>query len=970
MADKEFPQKKVLSLVLCVAVMLSVMVMGAGAAFSDQDKIENTEAVDACSALNIIGGYEDGSYHPERNIKRSEITKMICVALNGGKEPNVSTNTTPTFSDVRGTNAAWAEGYIESCVAQGIISGVGGGRFSPNGNVTGTQLAKMLLVALGYDSDIEGFTGNAWATNVNVVATQKGLYEGVETMDTAAAITRDNAAQMVWNALQAVEVKYEYTLVSENGELVSKTTLVEKDKTLLADKYSGAGVYEGVLTGSGKFNYNGDNAGKEKIAMKKVDKIDGKIPGTAVTDQKWDCDTDMTALVGQYVKVLVNNKGDAYGVFPVADENTVVTAAFKDVKMDDGKIKVDGTSYSIASDAPIYGVKKSSSAMKISDLKGNYAEVASGDQITFISNDGDDTIDLAIVNPLTSVNGSVDKVTYVSSTEFVAGGTTYNFDEVVAPSDLKKGDYVAYYANTFTGDKQFIKATEVSGKVTSTKDSGKEVKIGDNWYTVGNKTANHPFDGALLRKGDDVTLNSTVTAQVINDVIYYADTKGAGSTDTALVLAASGSMNADGDYQVKLLFADGTTKVVAADEAYRALDGKLVTWEISDDLYELTAVSPTNLADGDSYGTSSTGFDKSNKTLAGKKVASDAVIYVNYVDGTKDKQKVLTGDELNGLGSDFTGNVTYVVKDGLISLAYIDSNSYLPGANATQVYGYVVSAVTENNDNNVKYKQYDVYTTNGELVKGVMQKATTSVEKGDFIKLSLSSDNYAEGVAVLNIDDNAGALLNYGSDYISLVKSDGTAANINLDDNVKYLVVNTKDVKGVGNEADLEKASETGDPNEYFANISYYAESGSSDAVLVVIDTTGKWYKNGESSATEVTQHAAATPTSMAVSTAAKNGMTVSSGTITDGAEVNVTDYSVGSKDAFKVSMTPASKTTATMTLEGNILKAPVILTGETASEVSQDNIKVTGKGTINGKITVEENGKATTTISFTITIQ
>ena len=72
---KEFPQKKVLSLVLCVAVMLSVMVMGAGAAFSDQDKIENTEAVNMCTALNIIGGYPDGSYKPEGNIKRSEITK-------------------------------------------------------------------------------------------------------------------------------------------------------------------------------------------------------------------------------------------------------------------------------------------------------------------------------------------------------------------------------------------------------------------------------------------------------------------------------------------------------------------------------------------------------------------------------------------------------------------------------------------------------------------------------------------------------------------------------------------------------------------------------------------------------------------------------------------------------------------------------------------------------------------------------
>ena len=85
--DKEFPQKKVLSLVLCVAVMLSVMVMGAGAAFSDQDKIENKEAVDMCAALNIIGGYPDGSYKPEGNIKRSEICKMICVALNGGEEP-------------------------------------------------------------------------------------------------------------------------------------------------------------------------------------------------------------------------------------------------------------------------------------------------------------------------------------------------------------------------------------------------------------------------------------------------------------------------------------------------------------------------------------------------------------------------------------------------------------------------------------------------------------------------------------------------------------------------------------------------------------------------------------------------------------------------------------------------------------------------------------------------------------------
>ena len=843
-------------------MMLSVMVVGAGAAFSDQSKIKNTEAVDACTALNIIGGYPDGSFKPEGNITRAEATKMICVALNGGKDPATSTNATPTFSDVRtNANAAWAEGYIESCVAQGIVSGVGGGKFAPAGNVTGVQLAKMLLVALGYNSDIESFTGNAWATNVNVRATQRGLYDGLEKMDTAAAISRDNAAQMVWNALQALEVKYEYTLVSDKGNLTSTTTLVEKNITLLADKYSGAGVYEGVLTGSGKYSLDG-TTGKDKVFMAKVDKVDGKRVDK-ITNQKWDCDKDMTALLGQYVKVLVNNKSDAYGVFPVEDENTVATAAFKDVKIDDGKVKVNGTSYNFATDSYVRGVKNTSNnQLKIADLP---AKAASGDQITFISNDGDDTFDLAIVNPLKAVSGNtLAKVTYVSSTEFVAGGETYKFEDVIAPTDLKKGDYVAYYENTFTGDKQFVKATKVNGKVTSTKDSGKEVKIGDNWYTVGNKSSNSPFKDALLRKGDDVTLNSTVTVQVINDVIYYADSNGAGSTDTALVLAATGSMNADGDYQVKLLFADGTTKLVATDKAYNAtnkggdLNNQMVTWEISDDLYELTAISSSNKAGGDTYvdTQSNKGFVKSSKTVDGKKVASDAIVYVNYMDGNKSKQKVMSGSELNALGSDFKGNLTYVVDDGLISLAYIDSSAYLPGANATQVYGYVVSNVTENNENNTRYKQYDVYTTEGKLVEGVKQKATTAVAKGDIIKLSLSSDNYAEGVQVLttNVSANVSALRNFGKDYISVVKNNQAAAIVNLDDNVKYLVINTKDVKGVGNEADLEKAAETGTENQYFANVTYYTETAGGDAVLVVIDSTGKWYPNGSNTATTVTE--------------------------------------------------------------------------------------------------------------------
>ncbi|MDY3014726.1 MAG: S-layer homology domain-containing protein [Evtepia sp.] len=193
---------------LCLAMMLSVMVMGAGAAFTDQDKIVNEEAVDMCAALNIINGYEDDSYRPENNITRAETTKLIAMMLNGGRDASMALPTTPSFSDVKTSpNSKWAEKYIEYCAAAGIVCGWDG-IFAPDNNVTGTEAAKMLLVSLGYDAVKEGFEGAAWAVNVNVKAGQVGLYDGLKTMDVSAPLTRDNAAQIIWNTLNAEVVKY------------------------------------------------------------------------------------------------------------------------------------------------------------------------------------------------------------------------------------------------------------------------------------------------------------------------------------------------------------------------------------------------------------------------------------------------------------------------------------------------------------------------------------------------------------------------------------------------------------------------------------------------------------------------------------------------------------------------------------------------------------------------------------------
>ena len=54
------------------------------------------------------------------------------------------------------------------------------------------------------------------------------------------------------------------------------------------------------------------------------------------------------------------------------------------------------------------------------------------------------------------------------------------------------------------------------------------------------------------------------------------------------------------------------------------------------------------------------------------------------------------------------------------------------------------------------------------------------------------------------------------------------------------------------------------------------------------------------------------------------------------------------------------------MTLTGDILKnGDVTLTSD-----SKDKIAVTGKGIITGKIIVEQTGKATNTINFTIEVK
>lgn len=127
-----------------------------------------------------------------------------------------------TFADVPTGN--WAHPFIQRAADQGWVSGVGGGRYSPNSHVTYSQFAVMLGNAI-YPSDMaaQAKTGQWWEPACSVAA-QHGLWADTDMKNRPAwnsvankAIPREQMAQVMYNAL--VDVGAELPSYEEYSEV-------------------------------------------------------------------------------------------------------------------------------------------------------------------------------------------------------------------------------------------------------------------------------------------------------------------------------------------------------------------------------------------------------------------------------------------------------------------------------------------------------------------------------------------------------------------------------------------------------------------------------------------------------------------------------------------------------------------------------------------------------------------------------
>jgi len=195
--------KKILALVLALVMSLSLVTM-ANADYSDAAAIDNDEAVAVMSAIGVLQG-SDGKFDPDSILTREQAAKIITYMLMGKEKADKLTTTIAPFADVAADR--WSAGSIAYCADQGILDGIGGGKFAPTGKLTGLQFAKMVLCALGYDSAIEGLTGETFAIKAATLAIDLGLDKNVS-VDLAAELSRENAAQMAFNALELNTVSY------------------------------------------------------------------------------------------------------------------------------------------------------------------------------------------------------------------------------------------------------------------------------------------------------------------------------------------------------------------------------------------------------------------------------------------------------------------------------------------------------------------------------------------------------------------------------------------------------------------------------------------------------------------------------------------------------------------------------------------------------------------------------------------
>ena len=589
--------KKLLALVLALVMTMSLVTIS-NAAFKDADSIDYKEAVDVMNAVGVFVGDEKGNFNAKENLTREQAAKIIAYLELGSKAADALVGGA-TFTDVASTR--WSAGFVGYCAQAGVVAGYDG-KFDPAGQLTALQFGKMLLVELGYDAKAAGMVGADWAINTSKLMAKAKLMDGIDG-SVNQVLTREKAAQMCLNALEAPTVEYttKGSSISVNGAEINLgasepsyvTNTIAKEQTISSEKLTNNGGYTIEL---------GEKLYKN---LKKISTTDdfGR-PATKWTWKSESVGTYADAADLSYTKAV--KAGDIY-----KDLNLSDTVAAKNVT-----VWVNGEQVSAAS----LDIKKGSETKIGAKLYDDKNGTNGNGVLTEVFYD--DVADTMVITQIVTYIGEVAKTVkatdkrdaYVVITAKTGDNNAYTMPKdskgiKASPLEFETDEtfaddtYVLYtYSFKAEAVKSLAAAEKVEGYVTKTINSAIDLDK-NNGMTISGTEYKMSLATAGEKLGNVSVKNDyTVYLDQYGYIIYVEQVQELGNYALVLATASKGSFIGN---KAQLLLTDGTVKFVDTDENYATGDKKIanntiVTFrENSDKTYTLRKVNTTQTNSND-----------------------------------------------------------------------------------------------------------------------------------------------------------------------------------------------------------------------------------------------------------------------------------------------------------------------------------------------------------------------------------
>lgn len=175
--------KRLLSLFLALVLLLGILPTASATGFTDvPDNSWYRDAVNYAVNMGLMNGVGGGKFEPETSMSRA---MLVTVLWRYAGSPKEGSN---TFTDVR--NGQWYTDAIAWAAENGVVTGVGGGKFDPDGSVTREQLA---VVLFRYSNSLEMDTSarrdfgsfpdaekvSSWATDALSWTVAIGMINGI-----------------------------------------------------------------------------------------------------------------------------------------------------------------------------------------------------------------------------------------------------------------------------------------------------------------------------------------------------------------------------------------------------------------------------------------------------------------------------------------------------------------------------------------------------------------------------------------------------------------------------------------------------------------------------------------------------------------------------------------------------------------------------------------------------------------------